>query len=108
MLAFPEMTAADPRFRKDHIPELDGLRGIAVLMVLWVHLQIGAFGPAVARLRTLLLPGDFGVDLFFVLSGFLITRILLVDRSVGVPVRYFVMRRFLRIFPIYYLTIALL
>lgn len=96
------------QFRKDHIPELDGLRGIAVLMVLWVHLQIGAFGTKLAELRQLLLPGDFGVDLFFVLSGFLITRILLVDRGAGVPVRYFVMRRFLRIFPIYYLTILLL
>ncbi len=92
--------------RKDHVPELDGLRAIAVLQVLWVHLPpltFGAGGRAVARV---LGPGDLGVDLFFVLSGFLITRILLVDRGAGVPLRHFLARRFLRIFPIYYLLLA--
>ncbi len=102
------MSAPATTFRKDHIPELDGLRGIAVLMVLWVHLVPGSLGETVHTLRAWLLPGDFGVDLFFVLSGFLITRILLVDRGAGVPLRYFVMRRFLRIFPIYYLAILIL
>lgn len=102
------MSAPAPTFRKDHIPELDGLRGIAVLMVLWVHLVPGALGETVAMLRPWILPGNFGVDLFFVLSGFLITRILLVDRGEGVPLRYFVARRFLRIFPIYYLAIVIL
>lgn len=95
-------------YRKDHIPELDGLRGIAVLLVLWVHLPMGALGESVAAFRTQFLPGNVGVDLFFVLSGFLITRILLVDRESRVPLRYFLMRRFLRIFPIYYLSIGLL
>ena len=96
------------RFRKDYVPELDGLRGIAVLLVLWVHLPTYALGPRVADLRAALLPGNVGVDLFFVLSGFLITRILLVDRERDVPLRYFLARRFLRIFPIYYLSIAVL
>ena len=96
------------QFRKDHIRELDGIRGIAVLMVLWVHLPAGALGSAVQHARNLVIPGNLGVDLFFVLSGFLITRILLVDREKGVPLRYFLFRRFLRIFPIYYLTIVLL
>jgi peptidoglycan/LPS O-acetylase OafA/YrhL len=95
-------------FRKDHIPELDGLRGIAVLLVLWVHVPLGPLGETVDGLRRALLPGNVGVDLFFVLSGFLITRILLVDRERGVPLRYFLARRFLRIFPIYYLAILLL
>lgn len=95
-------------FRKDHIPELDGLRGIAVLLVLWVHIPLGPLGETVDGLRRSLLPGNVGVDLFFVLSGFLITRILLVDRERDVPLRYFLARRFLRIFPIYYLAILLL
>lgn len=96
------------RFRKDFIPELDGLRGIAVLLVLWIHLPGGALGVSISGLRQVVLPGNLGVDLFFVLSGFLITRILLVDRERGVPLRKFLIRRFLRIFPIYYLTIAVM
>lgn len=105
----PTQSAATPvsLFRKDHIPELDGLRGIAVLLVLWVHLPLGALGEGAAAFRAAFVPGNVGVDLFFVLSGFLITRILLVDRESKVPLRYFLIRRFLRIFPIYYLTILL-
>lgn len=95
-------------FRKDHVPELDGLRGIAVLLVLWVHVPTGPLGESIDGIRRAILPGNLGVDLFFVLSGFLITRILLVDRERGVPLRHFLARRFLRIFPIYYLTILLL
>ncbi len=93
------------RFRKDFIPELDGLRAFAVLLVLWVHLPAGALGETLYEARRYMQPGYLGVDLFFVLSGFLITRILLVDRERGVPLRFFLARRFLRIFPIYYLTI---
>lgn len=95
-------------YRKDHIPELDGLRGVAVLLVLWVHLPLDAFGEGARQFRSAVLPGNVGVDLFFVLSGFLITRILLVDREAGRPLRHFLARRFLRIFPIYYLLLLLL
>jgi len=95
-------------FRKDYIPELDGLRGIAVLLVLWVHLPTDVMGETLHRFQKAVLPGNVGVDLFFVLSGFLITRILLVDRGAGRPLGHFLMRRFLRIFPIYYLLLGLL
>ena len=101
----PRARAVFLRFRKDLIPELDGLRGIAVCLVLWVHLPKGCFGTWIQDLRGLVAPGYLGVDMFFVLSGFLITRILLVDRESGVPLRYFLIRRFLRIFPIYYLLL---
>lgn len=99
---------AEGNYRKDLVPELDGLRAIAVLLVLWVHLPVDALGLRAEAIRSALLPGNVGVDLFFVLSGFLITRILLVDREAGVPLRHFLVRRFLRIFPIYYLSIAVL
>ena len=53
-------------------------------------------------------PGDLGVEIFFVLSGFLITRILLAERRRMQPVRWFLLRRMLRIFPIYFLLIAIM
>jgi len=96
------------KFFRDRIPALDGLRGVAVLLVLWSHLPAGVFGAPGDALRYVLRPGYLGVDIFFVLSGFLITRILLDDRARRRPLRQFMLRRFVRIFPIYYLLIAVL
>lgn len=93
-----------------HIPELDGLRGIAVLAVVfyhiaqrlllyehgWMHLAMDAC-----------LFGFLGVDVFFALSGFLITRILLRKRERDRYYRDFYARRFLRLAPPYLLTIGI-
>ncbi len=87
-------------------PELDGLRALAVLAVLIVH----TIPPShwIAQVQW----GQFGVYLFFVLSGFLITGILLDGRSdsgaSGNALVPFYARRALRIFPVYYLTVAVL
>ncbi|HTA94015.1 MAG TPA: acyltransferase [Polyangiaceae bacterium] len=77
-----------------HIPELDGVRGFAIVIVLLFHSMRHAF--------TL---GWMGVDLFFVLSGFLITLGLV--RSAGEPhyFRNFYAKRALRIWPLYYLIL---
>ncbi len=89
------------------VPELDGLRGLAILAVLAFHgfnmMPVGAVDRVVAAMVTL---GWCGVDLFFVLSGYLITGILL--RAKGKPgyAWNFYGRRFLRIFPPYYLFLA--
>lgn len=91
--------------RESHRPQLDGLRAVAVTAVMIWH-----FGPAPLLVFDL---GRFGVLLFFVLSGFLISGILLdarerLDRRGGSPVSVawrFYIRRFLRIFPIYYATV---
>jgi peptidoglycan/LPS O-acetylase OafA/YrhL len=91
---------------RDHLPALDGLRGVAVLLVLWDHAPQAIFPSWMRTLVQTTHPGGFGVDLFFVLSGFLITRILLAEREAGVPVRYFLLRRAARIFPIYYLLLS--
>jgi peptidoglycan/LPS O-acetylase OafA/YrhL len=91
---------------KHHIPVLDGLRGLAVLLVLWDHAPQTIFPESLASIGRTAHFGNFGVDLFFVLSGFLITRILLVEREAGVPVRWFLIRRAARIFPIYYLLLV--
>jgi peptidoglycan/LPS O-acetylase OafA/YrhL len=88
---------------------LDGLRGLAVLAVLVFHLSWSF--PEVGKLalfKNFLWSGWIGVDLFFVLSGFLITRGLVKDsrRSVGERMKLFWARRATRIFPLYYLVLA--
>lgn len=91
------------------MPELDGLRAIAVLLVMWQHVPQGVLPRKIDVWGlSLVQPGYLGVDIFFVLSGFLITRILLVDSRAGLPLKNFLIRRFLRIFPIYYLTLAVI
>lgn len=83
------------------IVELDGLRALAVLAVISFHYTVGTrLEVAAARL------GWAGVDLFFVLSGFLITGILLEMRHRPRYFRTFYTRRVLRIFPAYYLLLA--
>jgi len=85
----------------DRLPQLDGLRAVAVVFVMAFH-----FIPAVDRIAPL---GSIGVRLFFVLSGLLITRILLAwrGRPLGDALRSFYIRRSLRIFPLFYLVLAL-
>lgn len=92
----------------NHKPELDGIRGIALLAVMLSH-----GGPYIERTTALskffayaMIPGWSGVELFFVLSGFLITGILLQSKSAENYFSSFYARRFLRIFPIYYLVLT--
>ena len=102
------MAAARPPLGRDHIPELDGFRGLGVFGVFWTHLPDGALGSQMAAWKHKYIPGEFALDLFFVMSGFLITRILIAERERGVPLRYFLFRRVLRIFPVYFITIFVL
>ncbi len=92
-----------------HIPVLDGLRGIAVIGVMFFHFAMSPAAPS--RLNDLLIRvsrfGWIGVDLFFVLSGFLITGILIDAKSSPHYFRNFYARRTVRIFPLYYGVLAL-
>ena len=93
------------------IPELDGLRGLAILLVLLCHF-VGNSDHTSLPLRLdrfcwVLRSGWMGVDLFFVLSGFLIGGILLDSRSSGNYFRRFYIRRVHRILPIYFLLMLL-
>jgi peptidoglycan/LPS O-acetylase OafA/YrhL len=89
-----------------HIKQLDALRAFAVGSVMVAH-----YFPALNRFGEW---GAMGVNLFFVISGFLITEILLKckkevenGQSIRLTLRQFYARRFLRIFPLYYLVISL-
>jgi peptidoglycan/LPS O-acetylase OafA/YrhL len=80
-----------------HIPSLDGLRAFAVGVVFLAHVG----------LKTLV-PGEFGVTVFFFLSGFLITTLLRIEhaRTAAISLRDFYLRRVLRIFPPFYLVLV--
>ena len=103
------LTASEHSNALTYMKQLDGLRALAVLAVLWTHYlpqEYWLFG---------IYWGGVGVRLFFALSGFLITGILLRSRQYItqgkqcslVAIRQFYIRRFLRIFPLYYVTLAL-
>jgi peptidoglycan/LPS O-acetylase OafA/YrhL len=117
---FPEIATApaDPgaaswiAFRKaGRIPELDGLRGIAIGLVLICHYFSDAFAYRFPNpLALLQLPTRLswsGVDLFFVLSGFLIGGILLDAKESPSYFKVFYVRRAFRILPIYLLLVGI-
>jgi peptidoglycan/LPS O-acetylase OafA/YrhL len=82
----------------EHRKQIDGLRFFAFLSVFMIHSDVEHFWW-----------GSYGVSLFFVISGFLITRILIAsqDRPRGQALKAFYARRALRIFPAYYLVLGL-
>ena len=105
--------SSDPNLKKAdrRVADLDGVRAIAIWMVLLLHVTLGfpngpgalAFIPSPILL--ILSHGWLGVDLFFMLSGFLITGILLGSKHRSHYFRNFYIRRILRIMPLYFATV---
>ena len=96
--------SGNPTGQTEYFPQLDSLRAVAIFLVMAQHFP---FPSAIRKLG----PGWYGVQIFFVLSGFLITTILLNVRqgteqvtreSKWHSLRQFYVRRFLRIFPLFY------
>jgi peptidoglycan/LPS O-acetylase OafA/YrhL len=83
--------------RDSHIPSLDGIRGVAALLVFFSHLELQHIDP-----------GGFGVTIFFFLSGYLITTLLRreFEQTADISFKRFYLRRFYRIFPPMYLFLA--
>ncbi|MFZ3380785.1 MAG: acyltransferase [Candidatus Acidiferrales bacterium] len=103
----------DPQYAKFRavrfFGSLDGLRALSIIGVIWFHSWWGT--PYYPRLETLpvLRQGSYGVHIFFVVSGFLITTLLLreMQRYGKISLRDFYIRRALRIWPLYYLVLGL-
>jgi len=94
---------------KTRFPALDGIRALAVTMVFIRHFGGGSHGGKVLQLiNEIRQRGWMGVDLFFVLSGFLITGILFDTRNDSHFFKRFFARRSVRIFPVFYLVFAIL
>jgi peptidoglycan/LPS O-acetylase OafA/YrhL len=113
LYARPQMVNIQEKLIRPSMPELDSLRGVAILLVLFFHGFGFKFGPGkLPRFAHLLvvatMPGWIGVNLFFVLSGFLITGILLDSKPHPQYYSRFYIRRALRILPAYYALLLLL
>jgi peptidoglycan/LPS O-acetylase OafA/YrhL len=104
-------TAGKSRASVERVPVLDGLRGLAILLVM-LHHFFQNYVPEPVWIDRLVFGlmgcGWFGVDLFFVLSGFLITGILYDAKGADRYFLNFYARRTLRIFPLYYAVLVLL
>ncbi|BDG09645.1 acyltransferase family protein [Anaeromyxobacter paludicola] len=105
--------SARPAVARFYRPELDALRFLAFLMVFGSHVvwrlpRASIFASAPALALAVIASGGFGVDLFFVLSAYLITELLLREKDAtgSIDVRSFYARRILRIWPLYFATIA--
>ena len=97
--------------KKIYFPGLNGIRFIAALLVIIDHTELfkGYLGlPTLWANSYSAYLGSFGVSIFFVLSGFLITYLLLEEQKAGpIRIKHFYFRRILRIWPLYYLLVLL-
>jgi peptidoglycan/LPS O-acetylase OafA/YrhL len=106
------VTFRNPPLIRGYMPELDALRGLAILLVLFFHgiapplrAELSGAGKFIFELSQF---GWVGVNLFFVLSGFLITGILIDTRNRPDYFRRFYIRRALRILPAFYACLVIL
>src|SRR6185437_11902421 len=100
---FTDITEIPEVFNQKHLPSLDGLRGISIIMVIISHVLLGTVYKNYVE-------GAVGVGTFFVISGFLITTLLLKEKIKNgkISLKKFYIRRALRILPVAYLYLIVL
>ena len=93
--------------RHSRIPSLDGARACSILLVLYAHLATSGASPFIDRLWRFDL-GNLGVRVFFVISGYLITSLLMVEFAThgNISLKHFYIRRFFRIVPAFWVLLA--
>lgn len=99
---FSEITEIPPLLQPSHVPSLDGLRGISIILVVAYHTLIIN--------KYVYFNGIFGVQVFFVISGFIITTLLLKEqvKKKKISLFKFYTRRFLKIIPVAYLYLLVI
>jgi peptidoglycan/LPS O-acetylase OafA/YrhL len=92
----------------NRIPSLDGFRAISILLILFCHSRLAAGFPQSATLIDIARQSEVGVTVFFVISGFLITYLLLDEEGKNgtISLKAFYTRRAFRILPVYFLYVA--
>ena len=102
---FSEITTIPSELQKSHFNSLDGLRGIAIILVVLAHLNLSS-----SPTYRLIFNGELGVAIFFVLSGFLITSLCFKEKVTtgDISLKNFYIRRILRIFPVAYLYLLVI
>ncbi|RWY55499.1 acyltransferase family protein [Mucilaginibacter gilvus] len=103
---FADITTIPKSLQQSHFPELDGLRGLAILLLLMVHFGFNYY----LRHYGVSISSTTSAHIFFVLSGFLITTLLLKEklRNGRISLKYFYIRRALRILPVAWLFLIVL
>lgn len=99
-LLFADINTIPSFFSQPYFSSLDGFRAISIIMVVAFHLNLSS-----NHFINLLCNGGLGVNIFFIISGFLITTLLIKEkiRTKNISLKRFYIRRFLRIFPVAYL-----
>ena len=92
----------------NRIPSLDGFRAISILLILFCHSRLAAGFPNSPVLSDVARQAEVGVTVFFVISGFLITYLLLAEegKNGSISLKAFYIRRAFRILPVYFLYVA--
>jgi len=107
---YADITQVPSALQKKHLPSLDGLRCFSILFVIIAHVNEYNAALNSESIHYFFGGGVFGVHYFFVISGFIITTLLLMERvkTGNISLKHFYLRRLLRIFPLTYLFLIVL